>query len=289
VKKIVVGFDASDPARDALLLGADLAASLDASLVVASAIEFGPLEIDIADYNRARAEHYERVFEQARDQLGGAGFERRELQDTAAHGLTELAEAEGADLIVLGSTHRGPIGRVLGGSVASALFHGAPCAVVVAPRGWATEPHAGLGLIGVGFDGSDESATALAQAIVLARARAAKLRVIAIAPYLGSDARPEAAEASNEVWTERLDRAVEAIPADVEYETVLREGREATELALQAVDLDLLVVGSRGYGPLRRTIVGSVSGELARTAPCPVLVVPRGASGPGPGTEPSAA
>ena len=60
----------------------------------------------------------------------------------------------------------------------------------------------------------------------------------------------------------------------------MRQGREATELALQGVDLDLLVVGSRGYGPLRRTLVGSVSDELVRTAPCPVLV-PRGQVGPG--------
>lgn len=285
MKTIVVGFDASEQARDALFLGADLAASLGAELVVASAIEFGPLELDIADYKRARAEHYDRIFEQARAQLGETSFERRELQDTAAHGLTDLAEAEGADLIVLGSTHRGPIGRVLAGSVATALFHGAPCAVVVAPRGWATEPHAGLGLIGVAFDGSAEATAALELAVALALARDATLRVIAIAPYLGSGARPGATETSAEEWTERLERAVEAIPEEVEYETVLREGREATELALQGVELDLLVVGSRGYGPLRRTILGSVSGELVRTAPCPVLVVPRAASGGGPDAE----
>jgi nucleotide-binding universal stress UspA family protein len=39
--------------------------------------------------------------------------------------------------------------------------------------------------------------------------------------------------------------------------------------------LDLLVLGSRGFGPLRRVLVGSVSGELVRQAPCLLLVVPR--------------
>ena len=39
--------------------------------------------------------------------------------------------------------------------------------------------------------------------------------------------------------------------------------------------MDLLVVGSRGYGPLRRVLLGSVSSELMHSAPCPVMVVPR--------------
>jgi nucleotide-binding universal stress UspA family protein len=34
-----------------------------------------------------------------------------------------------------GSTHRGPIGRVLAGSTARKLLHGAPCPVLVVPRG----------------------------------------------------------------------------------------------------------------------------------------------------------
>lgn len=39
--------------------------------------------------------------------------------------------------------------------------------------------------------------------------------------------------------------------------------------------LDLLVLGSRGFGPLRRVLLGSVSSELVREAPWPVMVVPR--------------
>jgi nucleotide-binding universal stress UspA family protein len=46
-------------------------------------------------------------------------------------------------------------------------------------------------------------------------------------------------------------------------------------LADQAADADLLVTGSRGYGPLRRVLIGSVSTPLMHSAPCPVMVVPR--------------
>ncbi len=279
MKKIVVGFDGTDQARDALRLGATVAQGVDSQLVVASAIEFGPLEIDAAggDYNEATAEHYEKVFNLAQAELGDTDFEHHELQDTAAHGLTELAEDEQADLIVIGSTHHGPIGRVLAGTVAARLFQGAPCAVMVAPRGWSAREHAGLGLIGVGYDGSDESRLAVARAAELARAFGATLRVITIAPYIGRDAEFAPAEELRPTWAETVKEGADAVPGGVPTERVLRLGREATELALQGVDLDLLVVGSRGYGPIRRTLVGSVSGELVRTAPCPVLVVPRGA------------
>ena len=54
-------------------------------------------------------------------------------------------------------------------------------------------------------------------------------------------------------------------------------GDPATELAYAGNDLDLLVTGSRGYGPVRRLMLGSTSARLVREAPCPVLVLTRGA------------
>jgi nucleotide-binding universal stress UspA family protein len=48
-------------------------------------------------------------------------------------------------------------------------------------------------------------------------------------------------------------------------------------LAERSRELDLLVVGSRGYGPVRQVLIGGVSAELMRRAACPVLIVPRSA------------
>jgi nucleotide-binding universal stress UspA family protein len=288
MKKIVVGYDATDRADDALQLGSVIARAVDARLLVASAIEFGPLAdpspfdgmaypaIEHAGYNEAKAEYFDRIFDRARIELGGTDFERRPLQDTAAHGLTELAETEEADLVVIGSTHHGPIHRVLAGTVATRLLHGAPCAVAVSPRGWGERQPPRMAVIGVGYDGSDESRIAVAHAEALALAFEAKLRVITIAPYIGIDAQLGNVMVMRKVWADRLKEGTRLISAGVEAERVLRQGNEAAELALQGVDLDLLVVGSRAYGPFRRALVGSVSSELVRTAPCPVLVVPRG-------------
>ena len=76
---------------------------------------------------------------------------------------------------------------------------------------------------------------------------------------------------------ERLDEALATIPDDLESEAVLVSGDPAEKLADAARGSgSVLVLGSRAYGPLRRVLLGSVSTALTRSAPCPVLVHPRG-------------
>ena len=69
---------------------------------------------------------------------------------------------------MVGSSHRGKLGRVLPGSVGESLLRGAPCAVAVAPRGYAGAEHPAIGLIGVAYDGSEEAKLALGEAERLA-------------------------------------------------------------------------------------------------------------------------
>ena len=57
---------------------------------------------------------------------------------------------------------------------------------------------------------------------------------------------------------------------------MLLEGDVVERLAgLGPDDVDLLVCGSRGYGPPRRVLLGGVSSRLVRRAKVPVAVVPR--------------
>lgn len=55
-------------------------------------------------------------------------------------------------------------------------------------------------------------------------------------------------------------------------------GGPREELVGSARTLDLLIVGSRNYGPLGRLIHGSVSRYLVGHASCPLLVLPRAAA-----------
>ena len=57
----------------------------------------------------------------------------------------------------------------------------------------------------------------------------------------------------------------------------LLSGSAGPLLAEVSEEFDLMVVGSRGYGALKRTALGSVAGKLVNSAACPVLVLPRGA------------
>jgi nucleotide-binding universal stress UspA family protein len=162
--------------------------------------------------------------------------------------LHEAAEELDAGLIVVGSSHRGPAGRVLPGGVGERLLHGAPCPVAIAPRGY-VRPPAGLRRIGVASGDGPEAAASYALADQLASAGEAAVRTYTVV---------SAHEPEHE-------------PAD----TVVLHGDVATELAAISDELDVLVAGSRGYGRMRSRLVGGVTAQLAHTARCPLIVVGR--------------
>jgi nucleotide-binding universal stress UspA family protein len=283
MRKIIVGFDGSDEARDGLRLGRSLATATGAQLIVASASDVIPTSPRV-DLSILEDRYFADVFAKAEDELGSSNFERRVLRELSApRALVGLAEGEGADLIVVGSAHRGTVGRVLLGTVGERLLYGAPCAVAVAPRGYAGNEQLGSGIIGVAYDGNEESRLALSGAIALVTLLGGELRVITAVPDVAALVVPEI---SLDDYREDLRRhyrmvqeqAVREIGEAVRATAVLEDGEPAEAITGNAVDLDLLVIGSRGYGPIRRTLLGGVSAKIMRTAPCPVIVVPRGAA-----------
>lgn len=239
-RRILVGYDGRDPSRDALTLAREFATLEGAELVLGAALEnLDPLATPPHAYERAFAEAEDRLGASARQILGDTPFRLRIVGGVSApRALTEIAEDEDSDVIVIGSTHRGGLGSVVPGTVGERLLHGAPCAVLVAPAGSAERPGIRIARIGVGYDGRAESSHAREVAAALAADLGASLETITVEEG---------------------------------------EGDPAEALAGRSRELDLLVVGSRGYGPLRHALLGGVSGELINTASCPILVVPRSA------------
>jgi nucleotide-binding universal stress UspA family protein len=192
-------------------------------------------------------------------------------------GLHELAEVAGADLLVIGSSRRGLLGRVLIRDDTRAALNGAPCAVAIAPTGYCRAP-AAMREVGVGYDGSPESHGALTLARLVAaehHARLSAFQAVATPAYLGhlmSAAPIEAVGIPRD-----LEQARERITALGGVEPHSAYGDPVEELTLYSASLDLLVVGSRGYGPLGRLVYGGVAQRLARTARCPLLVLTRSA------------
>lgn len=202
--------------------------------------------------------------------------------------LHELAEAKRAALIVVGSTKRDGVGRVLTGSTAERLLHGAPCPIVLAPNGYT---RARIATIAVGFADTTEGRAALVTAHALAARFGARLRVVAaLHPSGGLDAamaggmKPQRGvmlEGRHRLDTQTaLDRALEALPAGVDVEDEFHVDDPADVLLRISEHVDLLVCGSRGYGPLRSVLLGGVSRRVVDGARCPVLVLPRGVEQP---------
>ena len=287
---MIVGFDGRDESRDALRLAKEVAAVRGAELHVAVVLPRSRIPFEEAVAGAPLAEQLDaQVYEEAARDLEGTEFTRASLDGavggrSAARALHEYAGEQDASLIVVGSSHRGKLGRVLSGSVAESLLRGAPCAVMIAPRGYARGDHPSVGLIGVAYDGSPEADLALAEAERMAGALDAELRLIAVVPKPPSPGTQafdlEDIHTSMRRELEKaLQRGAASVAKGTTASTVLEDGDPASVLADLGVELDLIVAGSRGYGPVRRALLGAVSARLARSAPCPVLVTPRG-SGP---------
>jgi nucleotide-binding universal stress UspA family protein len=276
--RFLAGFDGRDGGRDALELTRVLAAALAADVLAVTVIPYGPLPIPAVQLRDGEIPEVEALLAEARERLRGLEVETRAFGGgTPAGVLTMLAEAEKSDMIVVGSPHRGAIGRALIGSTADSLLPGAPCAVVVAPRGYAAESHDAIRLIAVAYDGSAEAKAALRRAEAVALATNAKLRImVVVAPAVASPEMRGYVPPEPPNPDEIAAQAIRSLDPKLSVESDLLEGSPASTLARAcADDVDLVIAGSHGYGPLTRVVLGSVSRRLLHEAPCPVLVVPR--------------
>lgn len=181
---------------------------------------------------------------------------------SAAEVLHDLARDLDAELIVVGSSHHGKVGRVLLGDGGACTVHHAPCPVALAPSGWRTART--IETIGVAYDGSPESRQAVERVESIARGLRAPIRLVCVVDP-AADGEPRARETLQPMLDLLGDRG------DCE----IRTGDVVEELRAASGNVDLLVVGSRGRGPLQRVFAGSTSMAMLREAACPVMIVPR--------------
>jgi nucleotide-binding universal stress UspA family protein len=226
----------------------------------------------------------EHALRAVRDELAPEAIVQVHADLSPARSLRHVAEAERADLLVVGSRHRRRLQHILEGDHAMQVLHGAACAVAIAPDPLA--PHPELQRIGVGIDATPESVRALAMARDLAERTGARLWLhvvvddtisswAGLSPMGGpADVYEQIIEsrvtAARELLAERL-AACQGLSADG---TVV-VGSPTGELVLASEGLDLLVLGSRRWGPVRRLALGSTSERVIRHTACPVLVPPR--------------
>jgi nucleotide-binding universal stress UspA family protein len=299
-KSVLVGYDPREHDRAPVEFAVAVAKFTSAPLVVAC-VEAGPGVISLeggtslpyavtqtdADLVMDCSETVEEIASELMSE--GITVAYRRLRSTsAARALHELADDEDAGMLVIGSSRRAAPERLLLGSTAERVIHGAPCPVALVPRSWVHEHN--FHTIGVAYVDSQEGREALRGAYALARRAGARLRVVTVvketlsmplhaeAPAEGRFGKStEDVEGEYQLQAERHAKTeVATLGGDVPVEIEVFVGDPARMLVELSEGFDLLVCGSRGYGPVRAVLLGSVSRHVAAEAHCPVIVLPRG-------------
>lgn len=224
----------------------------------------------------------DRVAQSAAEHLAESGFT---ASSTSARGdpaleILKVIETGPYDLVVLGASHTSWMGNLLLGRVSMHVLHHAPCSVVVTHRA----PTGSVRVL-VGADGSEGAASSLGSAAeVLDRDRCTiEVATVVSHPwmfavtypagtFLGHAPDPQGFEKEKieqgRLIARRASAEASAAGFKVMEEAVL-VGRPGHQLLEEADDIgaDLVVVGSRGHGAMSRTLLGSVSDQVARHAP----------------------
>jgi nucleotide-binding universal stress UspA family protein len=286
---VLVGIDGSDHSLDALDLAADEAVLRDCPLRVLNVIhwpilvtptapESGP-EIDGALIREARSE-VDAAARRAARRHPGLRVTTGVVAGAPAGVLVE--ESATADVLVVGPRGTGGFVGLVTGSVATQVATRARCPVLVAHR-----PNAGPdtpeGPVVVGVDGSPHSARAVGFAFDEASRRGVGLVAVRVWSHPlhpangGSRRAEEEADAAREAAARSVDTVLRAYRSRFPGLTVTTELLRGTDveeaLVRRSKDAALVVVGSRGRGPLAGALLGSVGQALVHHGECPVAIV----------------
>lgn len=288
--------EAAKAARMAITLSRDLGSELHVLCVGQVPSAYAPAESEILDYEFwkemrefAKSEASERLEEEVQKiEAAGSKVEKPHVAVGRPDAeIVRLAEEIGAEMVVLGSRGLGPLRRVLLGSVSNSVVRHAHASVLVVRSN--REGGSLPGRVLLALDGSKGAEAAERIAVEISAATGSELHILrvleaeAYRPYPGPEYR--------EGWEEDLERAKRHARAFVNEnarqiqadgvkggEADLALGDADREIVRFAEDIhaDLIVVGSRGLGGVRRALIGSVSDSVVRHAHCPVMVVRQG-------------
>jgi nucleotide-binding universal stress UspA family protein len=289
---IIAGFSSSRQGSAPLHLATQLARTTGEKVVAAAVVEralpagVDPIEDEYRNYLASRAtESLQRVV----DQLPG-GFDVSVTvhhSTSVPHGLMELVDQHGADLVVVGSSSSGLLGRVALGSVTERLVHTSEVPVAIAPRGYPSGPLP-VQRLTAAYRGDGDAESLISTSADLAKKWKVRLRIASftVRPFtmLGGSIERSAEELVVQQWTHRTtDAAVRRLEeararsGHTDVDVVIGTGTEWRE----AVDDiawepgDVLLLGSAAAGPLAQVFLGTAASKILRHAPVPVMIVPR--------------
>jgi len=282
--RVIVAIDGSDEARTAAQWFADFPLPADTAVLVVTVVNLPPSPIDIPTVIAFKAA----LMVDAQANVSAllplfknrvASVESRVLVGDPRQEIVQLAHDWPADLVVLGARGLGALATAVLGSVSLGVARHAPCAVLIVH----SKPRA-LCSVAVALDGSAASdhAAGFLAGLPLPSTLAIRLVGVVEPPPLPRTA-PKAAmawlrEAVATVTNDRrrilaaaLDRVSKRFPVHATQE--LPVGSPTETLERLSSEVDLIVLGARGLGTMKRLLLGSISERVLRHAACPVLIV----------------
>jgi len=286
----LVAYSADSGGRSALALGRMFAAAGGVRLVVCTIVPttwgYPSLARVDAEYATFLNSFAQQALDEAKAALGdGVAAEyRARAAGSPTEGILELVDEVGADMVVLGSSREGPIGRFAVGSVANSLLHSAPVPVALTPRGYRPSRRAQLRRVTCGYVGTPHSAVTLRAAAELAKRHNVPLRVITAVvrdrqmypPLVGWQSERMVEEQWRAQARAAQQRALSELPEGTEATAEIVEGSSWDD-ALDSTDwedAEVLVIGSSRLGVGARIFLGSNASKIVRSSPVPVVVVP---------------
>ena len=277
-RKILVAYDGSSSAKNALSLASQLAREDKSWIKVLAVVPLyqGDLElIGVSDIKEA---------------ITGPGLEllteaKRIADHEGVHILTNLeqgepyeqivqvAEEESCDLIIMGRRGKAKMERELMGSVtARVIGHTGKDVLVIPETGTLSWEN-----ILLATDGSTCCDNALARALEIAQERKVKLSAVSVV-YTNDEFYAMGQDTVKELYRE-ADKVLEKVrkwagDLGVQTELFVRDGephQAITDLAAE-ISASLIVMGSHGRKGLTRLLMGSVTERVIGYADCPVLV-----------------
>jgi nucleotide-binding universal stress UspA family protein len=286
IRRLAVGVNGFPEGLDAAALGSVISRATGAAIMLV-AVHPNPMIVVPEGLD------WKSLHEQARNTLIGA---RDSFAPDArlavrtdysiARALQRIVADEHRDLLVVGSSRHAPAGHVRIGKRTRQLLCHFECALAIAPRGLHHRSDLTLSRIGVGYDGTPESQAALAWAGAVAVGCGAELRVRSVVDdrmptvgwgevWIGDIMRDWVAAVNEEKDSLRRQAEATAEQAGLRVDADAVSGRPADALLSLSAEVDLIVIGSRRWGPVKRVLLGSTGEALMHDAACAVVAVPR--------------
>jgi nucleotide-binding universal stress UspA family protein len=273
--QILVATDGSEVSREAVRFATRLAKALGGGLVLVHVVS-----------PSANLEEAEALLRAAKADAaaGSVPVKTRVEVGAPAESILRIGRETGADMLIVGTHGRKGVARLFLGSIAESLAKSAPVPVAVVRTFDQTAGDMGPLLVPTDF--SEGAAHAARAAAVLARKLGSRLVLLHVLPEVvppkGEDDPAVVRRETDRLRREaaaRLRSAGDALGLDRgQMEVSLVTGVDVAEIVhvAKAIRASCIVMGTRGLTGLPRILLGSVTDQVLRQAPCPVLVIPPG-------------